>query len=180
MISRTEVSAKRIGREVKENGQTIPSTISFYYKPADIDVYQGYLLVTRQTAMRKELSVTSPAVMALPVDTVLWTAGQYQSGSITWNSSQTVTGQQLNGWVNDVMRVEPLADKWRSFGFHVIEIDGNNIKELCEAIDFAYENETDNTSILKTDVRALNDIGYTETTEIQSKAIPEIQKEILT
>ena len=36
--------------------------------------------------------------------------------------------------------LEPFCDKWRSFGFHVIEIDGNNIKELCDAIDYAYEN----------------------------------------
>ena len=87
--------------EVKENGETVPSSVSFYFKPEGIEVYQGYLLVTRQTAMRKELSVTSNAVMALPVDTVLWTAGQYQSGSITWNSAQTVVGSEASGFVND-------------------------------------------------------------------------------
>ena len=40
------------------------------------------------------------------------------------------------------MRLEPFCDKWAAFGFHVLDIDGNNIKELCEAIDFAYENTT--------------------------------------
>ena len=49
----------------------------------------------------------------------------------------------IDGPTEEVMKLEPFCDKWRSFGFHVIEIDGNNIKELCEAIDFAYENETD-------------------------------------
>ena len=41
------------------------------------------------------------------------------------------------------MALEPLADKWEAFGFIVKKIDGNNIKELCEAIDFAYNNDTD-------------------------------------
>jgi transketolase len=49
----------------------------------------------------------------------------------------------IDGNTEDVMALEPLADKWEAFGFIVKKIDGNNIKELCEAIDFAYENETD-------------------------------------
>jgi transketolase len=35
--------------------------------------------------------------------------------------------------VADIMAVEPLADKWRSFGWHVIDIDGNDIGELQKA-----------------------------------------------
>lgn len=49
----------------------------------------------------------------------------------------------IDGKTEDVMRLEPLADKWESFGFIVKTIDGNNIKEICEAIDFALANETD-------------------------------------
>ena len=49
----------------------------------------------------------------------------------------------IDGNTEDVMALEPLADKWEAFGFIVKKIDGNNVKELCEAIDFAYENETD-------------------------------------
>ncbi len=33
---------------------------------------------------------------------------------------------QLDGWVKDIMDVAPLSDKWRSFGWHTIEIDGND------------------------------------------------------
>jgi transketolase len=40
---------------------------------------------------------------------------------------------QLDGFVADIMAVEPLADKWRSFGWHVIDIDGNDIGELQKA-----------------------------------------------
>src|ERR1700722_18889602 len=40
---------------------------------------------------------------------------------------------QLDGFVADIMDVEPLADKWRSFGWHVIDIDGHDIPPLQKA-----------------------------------------------
>lgn len=40
---------------------------------------------------------------------------------------------QLDGWVKDVMEIEPLADKWRSFGWHVIEADGHDVVALQKA-----------------------------------------------
>ena len=49
----------------------------------------------------------------------------------------------IDGRTEDVMRLEPLADKWASFGFEVKVIDGNNIKEICDAIDEALANTTD-------------------------------------
>lgn len=42
-------------------------------------------------------------------------------------------GIQINGWVNDIMKLEPLADKWKAFGWHVIEIDGHDIKSILSA-----------------------------------------------
>ena len=49
----------------------------------------------------------------------------------------------IDGRSVDVMKLEPFADKWRSFGFSVREVDGHNFKELCDAIEFALENKTD-------------------------------------
>ena len=49
----------------------------------------------------------------------------------------------IDGRTEDVMNLEPFCAKWEAFGFIVKEIDGNNISELCEAIDFAYENKSD-------------------------------------
>lgn len=43
-------------------------------------------------------------------------------------------GVQINGWVNDIMRIEPLADKWRSFGWAVIEIDGHDMHQVLTAL----------------------------------------------
>ena len=40
---------------------------------------------------------------------------------------------QLDGFVKDIMEVAPLADKWRSFGWHTIEVDGHDIPKLQAA-----------------------------------------------
>lgn len=37
---------------------------------------------------------------------------------------------QLDGQCNEVMPIEPLADKWQSFGWDVKEIDGHNMHEI--------------------------------------------------
>lgn len=50
-------------------------------------------------------------------------------------------GCMIDGKTEDVMKLEPLADKWRAFGFIVKEVDGHNLNELSEAIDFALENK---------------------------------------
>jgi len=44
---------------------------------------------------------------------------------------------QIDGWCKDIMNLEPLAEKWKSFGWHVIECDGHNFKELIDALDEA-------------------------------------------
>ncbi len=45
----------------------------------------------------------------------------------------------IDGPTEEVMKLEPLADKMTAFGFNVIKVNGNNIKELCDAIDMAIE-----------------------------------------
>jgi transketolase len=40
---------------------------------------------------------------------------------------------QLDGWVKDIMELEPLAAKWASFGWNVIELDGHDIAALQKA-----------------------------------------------
>ena len=35
-------------------------------------------------------------------------------------------GIQLDGFVKDIMDVAPLAEKWRAFGWHTIELNGND------------------------------------------------------
>ena len=46
-------------------------------------------------------------------------------------------GVQINGWVNEIMPVEPLADKWRAFGWNVVEVNGHNMKDLLTVLHTA-------------------------------------------
>lgn len=41
---------------------------------------------------------------------------------------------QITGEITEVMNSEPLAQKWQSFGWEVIEIDGNDMSELITAL----------------------------------------------
>lgn len=42
---------------------------------------------------------------------------------------------QIDGSTEDVMPLGNLADKWRAFGWHTVDIDGNDIGEILKAID---------------------------------------------
>jgi transketolase len=44
---------------------------------------------------------------------------------------------QIDGNTEDVMPLEDLKEKWHSFGWHVIEIDGHNIEEIIDACSMA-------------------------------------------
>ena len=44
---------------------------------------------------------------------------------------------QLDGYTEDFLPLEPLAEKWRSFGWHVMEMDGHNMKEILDTLDEA-------------------------------------------
>jgi transketolase len=44
---------------------------------------------------------------------------------------------QINGMTEDVMPLEPLADKYRAFNWHVLEVDGHNIEAIIDAVDEA-------------------------------------------
>lgn len=44
---------------------------------------------------------------------------------------------QLDGPTDKIMSLEPLADKWRAFGWEVIEIGGHDFKELHNAFEKA-------------------------------------------
>lgn len=46
---------------------------------------------------------------------------------------------QIDGNTEEVMRLESARDRWSSFGWHVTEIDGHNMKQILDAL-----NETNN------------------------------------
>lgn len=44
---------------------------------------------------------------------------------------------QNDDFVDATMPVDPVADKWRAFGWHVIEIDGHNMEEVVSGMETA-------------------------------------------
>lgn len=40
---------------------------------------------------------------------------------------------QIDGFTEDIMPLNPLADKWRAFNWHIQEIDGHNFRAIDEA-----------------------------------------------
>jgi transketolase len=45
---------------------------------------------------------------------------------------------QLDGPVQEIMPMEPFNDKWRSFRWNVIEIDGHSIGQILASLDQAH------------------------------------------
>ena len=76
--------------------------------------------------------------------------GEIQEGSI-WEAAMTSSHHQLdnvcgiidynkvqeNGPVNEIKNLEPLALKWESFGWHVINVDGHDFNQLIDALNGA-------------------------------------------
>ncbi|MBI5188306.1 MAG: transketolase [Nitrospirae bacterium] len=76
--------------------------------------------------------------------------GEIQEGQI-WEAAMTAAhynldnlcavvdnnGLQIDGPVEEIMRIAPVHEKWTAFGWHVIEIDGHNMKEILHALDEA-------------------------------------------
>jgi transketolase len=57
-------------------------------------------------------------------------------------------GLQIDGDTESVMPLDPLADKWRAFGWNVIEIDGHNFSQIISAVERAKENKGTPTMII--------------------------------
>ncbi len=76
--------------------------------------------------------------------------GELQEGNV-WESAMTTTHQnldnvtvlvdhnkiQIDGHCESVKGIEPVGDKFRAFGFHVIECDGHDIAAIQAAYDEA-------------------------------------------
>lgn len=43
--------------------------------------------------------------------------------------------QLMTSFSEDSVKLEPYADKWRAFGWNVVEIDGNDMEQVVDALD---------------------------------------------
>ena len=70
-------------------------------------------------------------------------AGKYKLSNLT--AVMDRNNIQIDGMTEDVMPLEPIADKYRVFNWHVLEVDGHNISEFINAVNEAkaiYEKPT--------------------------------------
>jgi len=72
---------------------------------------------------------------------ILWegamVAGKYRLSNLT--AILDYNDVQLDGPVHEIMPLEPMVEKWRSFNFEVIEINGHNMREVLDSLDMALE-----------------------------------------
>ncbi|MCX7779452.1 MAG: transketolase [Negativicutes bacterium] len=52
-----------------------------------------------------------------------------------------VNGLQIIDTTDKVMNIEPLADKWRSFGWKVLELDGHDMEQIVATLNYAKASE---------------------------------------
>lgn len=60
-------------------------------------------------------------------------AAHYKLGNLV--AIIDANGTSLDGAVAEVMAVEPIAEKWQSFGWRVQELDGHDVSQLAECFD---------------------------------------------
>lgn len=60
-------------------------------------------------------------------------AAHYKLGCLTAIVDRNMFS--IDGSTEDVMALEPFADKWRAFGWNVLEIDGHNMEEIVDTFE---------------------------------------------
>jgi transketolase len=119
--------------------------------------------------------------------------GEVQEGQI-WEAAMTsrhrsidnlcafldYNGLQIDGPVSDVMEISPLKDKWESFGWQAIEIDGHSFREIFSALDEARETKGKPTIVIAKTVKGKGVSFMENRVEFHGKApTPEQAREAL-
>jgi transketolase len=68
---------------------------------------------------------------------------------------------QIDGATDEVMGIEPLADKYRAFGWNVLEIDGHNMAAIVDAFNKAIQTRGIPTIIIADTIKGKG-VSYTE------------------
>jgi len=102
------------------------------------------------------LSIANGMAMGLRMDGLgsrvycLLGDGELQEGQV-WEAAMTAVhygidnlcaivdnnGLQIDGFCCDVMKIEPITEKWKAFGWHVMDIDGHAMEQIVDALDEA-------------------------------------------
>jgi len=102
------------------------------------------------------LSIANGMAMGLKMDGLdsrvycLLGDGELQEGQV-WEAAMTAVhygidnicaivdnnGLQIDGLCCDVMKIEPITEKWKAFGWNVMDIDGHAMEQIVNALDEA-------------------------------------------
>lgn len=113
-------------------------------------------LETSSGSLGQGLSIANGIALALKLDKkpnrvyCLLGDGETQEGQV-WEAAMTAAHYQLDnvcaivdynnleidGFVEDVMGIYPVVDKWKAFNWHVQECDGNDVASVMKAFDHA-------------------------------------------
>jgi transketolase len=115
---------------------------------------------------------------------VLMSDGDMQSG-VAWEGALTAAKYcasevtvimdfndvQLDGPGHEIMPLEPLREKWRAFGYQVIEVHGHNIGQVLDALDAAVDVHSQPTVILAHTTKGKG-VSFMENTAKWHGAVP--------
>lgn len=62
-------------------------------------------------------------------------AGKHALNNLTWIIDRN--NIQIDGNTENIMPLEPLKDKFEAFNWHVVEIDGHNMREIIDACNYS-------------------------------------------
>ena len=86
-------------------------------------------------------------------------ASKYKLGNLT--VMLDFNDVQLDGPVHEIMPIEPVVDKWKSFGWYVMEIDGHDMRQVLNALD-TVDNVRDQPKIIVAHTTKGKGVSYME------------------
>ncbi len=116
---------------------------------------------------------------------VLLGDGELQEGQV-WEAAMTAphyhldnviaivdsNNLQIDGRVSDVKGVQPIAEKFKAFGWNVIEIDGHDMGQIIESLDKASKSNGKPTAIIAKTIKAKGVSFMEDKAEWHGKALP--------
>jgi len=119
---------------------------------------------------------------------VLMSDGDMQSG-VAWEGAMTAAKYrvsevtvimdyndvQLDGATHDIMPLEPIIDKWKAFGFNVLEINGHDLRQVMDSLDTALEIHSKPTVVLAHTTKGKG-VSFMENTALWHGAVPNAEQ----
>lgn len=155
----------RAGYFDKKELDTLRQTGSILQGHPDMNLTPGVEMSTG--SLGQGLSAANGMAIGLKLDNnprrvyVVMGDGEQQEGQI-WEAAMSAShydldnicafvdhnNLQIDGVVEDIMGIEPVAQKWRAFGWHVIETSGSDINEILNALKEARDTKGKPTVII--------------------------------